>query len=176
MSRRPAMKGGHITRLAATCIGLWALMLTAMSCADTPLTDYVPENEAERGILARLIQYQESKIACDVGRYLDCFHEKGRFQFGRGTMVSKRELEKRLPGFWTELMSGNPTFYPMNREMVTGDYIRTGQFINPRIVVRQNTADIELTFTKFGWRLRQFMTMVREKEQWVIHRSAWETN
>ncbi len=159
-------------KICASC----AIMIWTLSCSSPSLKEYVPRNQGEKKIVSLLIQYQDAKINCDLDRYLACLHEKGKYHFGRGSMVSKNDLKKSLPDFWSELKSGNPAFYPMNREMVTGNFIRTGRFINPKIVIHQDTAEVTMTFTKLGWRLRHYISMRRENDQWLITRLDWETN
>jgi hypothetical protein len=70
-------------------------------------------------------QYQDAKINCNLDQFLACLQENGTFHFGRGFMLSKNELKESLPSFWAGLKSGSREFYPMNREMITGNYILT---------------------------------------------------
>ncbi len=128
-----------------------------MSCSGPSLEEYVSENSAEKEIILLLLEYQDAKINCDLDQLLACLHEKGKYHFGRGFMMSKSELKESLPSFWAGLKSGSRIAYPMNREMITGNYILTGRFYDPQIVVKQETAEVIVTFIKWGWRLRHYI-------------------
>ena len=156
------------------CLSSLIIILT-LSCSGPSLEEYVPKN-SEKKIIPLLIEYQDAKINCDLDQFLACLHEHGLYHFGRGFMVSKRELKESLPSFWAGLKSGSRIAYPMNREMITGNYILTGRFYDPQIVVKQETAEVIVTFIKWGWRLRHYILMAKENEQWLINRLDWETN
>ena len=147
-----------------------------LSCSGPSLTEYQPKNEEEKEIISLLIQYQDAKINCSLNQFLSCLHEKGEYHFGRGFMVSKNELEESLPSFWAGLKSGSRVVYPMNREMITGNYIITGRFYNPQIEFKQDAAEVIMTFMKWGWRLRHYISMIKENDQWLITRLDWEEN
>lgn len=164
-----------IRRKKIICLSLMILYLN-LSCSGPSLTEYVPKNEEEKEIIYLLIQYQDAKINCDLDQFLACLHEKGNFHFGRGFMLSKMELKESLPPFWAGLRSGSREFYPMNREMITGNYILTGRFFNPQIVINQESAEAIMTFMKWGWRLRHYISMIKQNDQWLITRLDWETN
>ena len=176
---KPAMTTGVILMMIHGSIKIclsYLILLSTLSCYGPSLTEYVPLNEEEKKIMSLLIQYQDAKTNCNLEKFLACLHEKGKYQFGRGSMVSKIELKRLLPGFWSELQSGNPAFYPINREMMTGNYIRTGRFLKPQITINRDTAEITMTFTKLGWRLKHYISMFREDDQWLINRLAWDMN
>lgn len=151
------------------------IFMLAFSCSNTSLKEYASENQQETEIVKILIQYQDAKNNFDLEKYLACLHNQGKYYFGGGQMVSKEELKKLLPNFWTRLQSGDRTFYPMSRESLNGNYFQSGEFINPQIVITQDTADVTVTFTKDGWRLKHYISMVRENNQWLIKRLDWET-
>ena len=155
---------------------LLILFSCALSCSGTPLTAYAPGNQDEKKIITLLLAYEDAKINCDLDRYLACLHEKGTFHFGRGYMVSKEQLRQYLPAFWAGLQSGSRIVYPMNREMITGNYVLTGRFYNPNIRIEHNTADVTMTFMKWGWPLRHFVSLHKEDDQWLITRLDWEEN
>ena len=152
------------------------LLIVVLACYGPSLETYTPANPDEAAIVSLLIQYQEAKVACDLEQYLDCLHEEGRYHFGRGIMATKAQLAEDLPGFWAGLKSGKRHFYPMNREMITGNYVRTGRLVGPEIDIRNGTAKVTVSFTKRGWRLRHYITLVKEKGRWWITRLDWETN
>jgi hypothetical protein len=153
-----------------------ALLAFAMACSGPSLQAYTPQDQTERDIIALLIQYQEAKMNCDLEAYLACLHEHGEYHFGRGTMASKQQLREWLPGFWAGLKTGNRKYYPMNREMITGNYILSGRFYNPDITVNEETAEARVLFMKWGWRLHHYISLVRENGQWRIVRLDWDTN
>ena len=93
-----------------------------ISCSGPSLEEYLPKVQEEKKIISLLIQYQDAKINCNLDQFLACLHENGVFHFGRGFMLSKNELKESLPSFWAGLKSGSREFYPMNREMITGNY------------------------------------------------------
>ena len=160
-----------------TKIFLPLLIITLSISRSGPLLEeYLPKNQEEKKIILLLIQYQDAKIYCDLDQFLACLYEKGNFHFGRGFMLSKKELKESLPSFWAGLQSGSPEFYPMNREMITGNYILTGRFFNPQIVINQESAEVIMTFMKWGWRLRHYISMIKQNDQWLITRLDWETN
>lgn len=152
------------------------ILLLALSCVGPSLTEYTPTNRQEREIITLLLQYQEAKINSDLEPFLACLHEKGQYHFGRGRMVSKEQLKKMLPEFWAGIKSGNRKHYPMNREMITGNYVITGRFYNPQITVNQETAEVRALFMKWGWRLHHYISMVKENDRWLIYRLDWDTN
>ncbi len=147
-----------------------------ISCSGPSLEEYLPKNQEEMKIISLLIQYQDAKINCNLDQFLSCLYEKGTFHFGRGFMLSKNELKESLPSFWAGLKSGSREFYPMNREMISGNYILTGRFFNPIIEINQEFAEVIVTFMKYGWRLRHFISMIKENDRWLITRLDWETN
>lgn len=147
-----------------------------IACSGPSLDEYLPNNQEEKKIISLLIQYQDAKINCNLEQYLACLHKKGLFHFGRGFMLSKKELKESLPPFWAGLKTGGREFYPTNREMITGNYILTGRFLNPRIVINQESAEVIVTFMKNGWRLEHFISMIKENDQWLITQLDWETN
>ena len=147
-----------------------------ISCSGPSLTEYVCNNKEEQKIISLLIKYEKAKVNCNLIQYLDCLHEKGTFQFGRGYMVSKKELEESLAEFWAGLQSGSPVVYPMNREMITGNYIISGRFYNPKIAIRLSTAEVTMTFIKWGWRQGHFVSLIKENGQWLISKLDWQEN
>ena len=146
------------------------------SCSRSPLTEHVPKNPEEKKIIDLLIRYQDAKINCNLERFMACLHEQGLYQLAGGSLISKNELKGRLPLFWAGLQSGSPAIYPINREMITGDYFRTGRFYDSQIVINGDTAHATVTFVKWGWHLDHYITMRREKDGWLILRLDWETN
>ena len=159
-----------------------ALCLTVLcfpiviSCSGPTLAEFVCNNKEEEKIISLLIKYEEAKMNCNLKQFLDCLHEKGTFQFGRGYMVSKKELEESLPAFWSGLQSGSPAVYPMNREMITGNYIISGRFYNPKIIIKRSTAEVTMTFIKWGWRQGHFVSMLKEDGKWLILKLDWHDN
>jgi hypothetical protein len=160
-----------------TKIFLLSLIISLnISCSNPSLEEYIPKNPDEKKIISLLIRYQEAKINCDLENFMVCLHDKGTFYFGRGVLLSKIELRESLPVFWDGLKSGSRQFYPINREMITGDYILTGRFYNPQIRINDESAEVVMTFMKWGWRLGHHISVVKENGQWLITKTDWETN
>ena len=147
-----------------------------LSCSGSALSEYAPRSAEEKEIVAVLIQYQNAKRHCDLESFLDCLHENGAYHFGRGYVLTKKELKENLPSFWAGLQSGSRSVYPMNREMITGNYIISGEFYNPQIVIDRDSAAVTMTFMKWGWRLKHYISLRKENKRWHIHRLDWEEN
>jgi len=152
------------------------LFSLTLSCSSPSLIEYVPKNQKEKSIIRILIQYEDAKNNYDLDRFFACLHERGLYNFAGGVMVSKEELRRLLPAFWFELKSNNPLIYPIGRESMSGNYIRTIRFFNPQIITNEDTANVTLTFIYLGWRRRHYVSMLRENDQWLITKLDWEQN
>ncbi|MCP4344194.1 MAG: nuclear transport factor 2 family protein [Desulfobacterales bacterium] len=138
------------------------------------MTEYVPENREQADIKSLLIQYRNAKNNFNLEQYLACLHDNGKYTYKSRRIVSKEQLKKELPVFWAGVKSGDQKFYPISRESLNGNYFRSGQFINPKIRVSKNTAEVTVTFTKWTWRLKHYISMVKENGHWLINRLDWE--
>lgn len=87
--------------------------LALFCCCDTPIDRYEPKSEDEKEILSVLIEYQNAKNNFDLDQLLSLMHEKGKFSFQCGLMVSKSDLKELLPGYWAEIKSGNSAVIPI---------------------------------------------------------------
>ena len=145
------------------------------ACSDTLLKDYVPAGPDEAEIMALLIQYQDARSHFDLDRYLSCLHDHGVYHHASRIMVSKKELAALLPDFWSQLQTGSRTFFPMCRENLSGNYFVRFHLINPCITVDQNAADVTVTYVNTGWRLKHYISLVKEYDRWLINRLDWET-
>lgn len=145
------------------------------ACSNTPMEDYVPKNREEAKILALLIQYQQVRKNFDLERYLGCLHDQGIYHHASRVMVSKKELSDLLPDFWVQLKRGNRSFFPMCRENLSGNYFVRFRLINPKIIIKQNTASITVIYLNTGWRLKHYISMIKENNRWLINRLDWET-
>ena len=160
----------------ATIIAPFLIFSLTVACSGTPLAEYQTRNRDEEEIKAVLLAYLDAKRQFDIERYLAYLHNQGHFHFECGKILSKTELGQLLPGFWADMRSGNPTFFPINRECITGDYFDSGRYVNPRMDVARDRAAVTLTFTVGWWRLNHYVLLVREKGEWVINRLDWEMN
>lgn len=155
----------------------YSLIITAVvifSGCDHSISEYRTENEDEREIISILIQYQDAKNKFDIKKLLSFLHDKGKFSFACGMMVSKAELKRVLPGFWAEMNSGKLGVVPMAHECLNGDYYKSGELKNPEIKINNNTAEATVRFTKrFSSSLLLYFSMVREKNHWMITRTEW---
>ena len=158
----------HLTMVISICVLMAA-------CTNTPLKDYVPKSTEEAQIVTLLIRYQEARIHFHVDRYLGCLHERGVYHHASRVMVTKQELTKLLPVFWDQLQQGNRSFFPMCRENLSGNYFVHFHLVNPRITVNQDTAEVVVTYVNTGWRLRHYISLVKEHNRWWINRLDWET-
>ena len=154
------------------------LLIVSMpiACSQISLSEYQTRNRAEEEIKTVLLEYLDAKQRFDIERYLACLHDRGRFHFECGRHLSKGELGQLLPGFWDDMRSGNPAFYPINRECITGDYFDTGRYVNPRMDVGDRIARVTLRFTVGWWGLNHYVSLVREDKGWLISRLDWEMN
>jgi hypothetical protein len=144
------------------------------SCGcDSSIEKYEPKTEDEKEIISVLIQYQDAKNRFDLKRLLSFLHENGEFSFQCGLMVSKAKLEKMLPGFWTEITTGNPSVFPMVHECINGDYYKSGKLNNPQIEINGNKAEATVLFKKGLSRVPQYFSMLRENDRWLITRTEW---
>ena len=163
--------------LYSKLIGLLAISLGFMicACANTSLEDYVPNNQAEADIVALLIRYQNARKNFDLESYLDCLHDQGVFHYASRIMVSKQQLSALLPEFWMQLQKGSRSFFPMCRENLSGNYFVSFRLANPKIIISQTTAEAVVTYVNTGWRLKHYISLIKENNQWLIIRLDWET-
>ena len=157
------------------CIGLVLFALAVDGClpGDVQLTEYRPKSKLEGEIVDVLIEYQDAKNRFDLERLMSLLHEKGEFSFQCGLMVSKTRLRELLPGFWAGIKSGKSAAFPMVHECVNGDYYKSGTLSNPEIEVHKDTAEATVLFTKGFSRVKQYFSMLREDNKWLITRTAW---
>jgi len=152
------------------------IFFLSAACSRTPLGEYQPRNQTEEEIKTVIVEYLDAKRRFDIVQYLAGLHNQGRFHFECGRIVSKAELGQLLPGFWAGMRSGDPTFYPINRECITGDYFDSGQYVDPRITMAGDRAEVTLTFTDGWWGLEHYVSLIKENDCWVISRLDWEMN
>lgn len=161
----------------AAGIMLILVTLGAQACfQNIPLVEYKPRNRSEQQIKTVLLEYLAAKQQFDIERYLACLRDGGRFHFECGRIVSKSELGQLLPRFWADLRSGNPAFYPINRECITGDYFDTGRYVNPLMTIDGDSARVVMKFTVGWWGLAHYVALVRTDNGWLINRLDWEMN
>ena len=146
------------------------------ACSGPTLSEYEAHSRAEAEIRDILLEYLAAKRIFDIERYLACLHDEGRYHFECGRIVTKAELAKLLPAFWADLRSGDPAFYPINRECITGDYFETGRYVNPRMRVDRDRAGVVLKFTVGWWGLHHQIALAKEGGRWLITGLDWEMN
>ena len=152
-----------------------AICIAICACSNTPMEDYVPKNNEEAKIVALLIQYRDARKTFDLERYLACLHDQGIYHHASRIMVSKKELSNLLPDFWAQLKRGNRLFFPMCRENLSGNYFVRFRLINPKITITQNSASVIVIYVNTGWRLKHYISMIKENNRWLINRLDWET-
>ena len=140
---------------------------------DTSIAKYAPQNQAEREILSLLMEYKEAKYSFEIDKLLPLLHDRGEFTFQCGQMVTKTELKEMLPGFWATLRSGDTAIIPLVHECINGDYYESGEFNNPVIEIRDNTARANVLFTHGVCRVMLYFTLCRENDRWLITRTEW---
>ena len=145
------------------------------SCSDVPINEYQPKNQKETEIVALLKKFLEAKNQYDLDKYLSTLHEEGMFQFRGGIMISKKDVARRLPGFWKELNEGVGSIRLITHEEVTGDNFTDGRFVDPRITITGDTSETTVKFLGSWW-LREdlYLSLVKENGQWLIKRLEWE--
>ena len=160
------------TRLA--CVFL-TIALPVFSCGES-ISEYAPGNSDEKEIIATLVQYQDAKNSFDIIRLIPLLHEDGIFSFECGRMVSKSELKEALPRLWAEIQSGDQTVIPLVHECINGDYVKSGDLSNPRIEIKNDTAEATVKFTSGFCRLPLYFSLLRESDRWLIIRTEWGQN
>ena len=152
-----------------------ASLLLILSCSNTPLEKYAPQSDEEARIFEVLVDYQQARQDFDLQGYLSCLHEHGRYNYASRVMVSKRELSVLLPEFWDGLRAGRRSFYPMCRENLSGNYFVGFHLTNPQMAITQNTAKVVVTYANAGWRLKHYISLIKDHQRWWINRLDWET-
>ncbi len=96
--------------------------IAMFACQNTSIDTYQPKSLEESRIIDVIKQYQNSRNAFNLDLYLACLHPDGKFSFIGSHILSKPDLEKKLPGLWEQLQSGDVTVFPFMRESITGDF------------------------------------------------------
>ena len=163
------------THLANALIAV-AIIVCISSCTGTTLNEYPSKSQDETAIIAVLKQYQNAKNQLDITGYLAVLHPEGEFMLGGDQLVSKERLEADLPVFWERLRSSDPSFYPISRESMNGNYCASGTFIDPEITIADEKAEVIMTFSKGFWHIDQLVRLRREQGRWWIDRLDWVQN
>ena len=161
-------------RLTILCTAV--IFQATVACSSPGLKDYPVKNQDEKAIIDLLKQYETAKTQFDVDGYLSVLHPEGRYMLGGDTLVSKQRLERHLPEFWEKLRGYDPGFFPITRESVNGNYFELGGFVNPKIRIAGDAAQVTMTFSKGFWHLDQMVSLRREMGRWWIDRLDWEQN
>ena len=157
-------------------ISVLSLILVCIGCSRTDLADYQSDNRSEAEIKAVLLEHLKAKRQFDIERYLAGLHEDGRYHFECGRLLSKADIGDLLPKFWDHMQSGDPSFYPINRECITGDYFDYGRYVDPRMEISGESARVTLSFTVGWWSQEHYVSLVKVNERWMINRLDWGMN
>lgn len=165
---------GDLSRPFPVC-SVMAVCCILLACTGTPLDEYAAKNREEAIVLSLLMEYQDARAAFDLERYLACLHENGTYHHACRVMVSKTRLRQLLPQFWADLQTGDRKFFPMSRENLSGNYFVDFRLVDPKITLHRDRAAVTATYVNRGWRLKHYITMIRENGYWRINRLDWET-
>ncbi len=155
---------------------LTLIAIVISSCCDISITKYEPKNQDEKEIISVLVQYQDAKSRFDLEKMLSYLDDHGEFSFECGLMVSKTRLKELLPGFWSEIRSGNSAVIPLVHECINGNYYKEGHLNNIQIEINDDKAEVEALFTKGVCRVPFYLSMHRGNDQWLITRTEWGDN
>ncbi len=139
------------------------------------IDQYRPQNEDESQIITLLMKFHKAKTECDLEKYLSCLSDEGEFMFGGAIMVSKKELRKMLPAFWSDLKPNRLNSIPSSREELNGNFF-LGTFYDPLIEVTKDTANAVITVVTpvTRWKTRLFLEFQRCQSHWKINRFKWD--
>ncbi len=93
---------------------------------------------------------------------------------GGGLTVSKKELEKLLPKFWSDLKTGNMLSLPSSRESLNGNFF-DGILYDPVITLEGDNAKAAVTFVTptIRWKTTMFLNFQKYQGAWLINRLEW---
>jgi hypothetical protein len=155
----------------ALCLGVLVFGMSSGKSLDR----YVPGDIEEKQLIELIREFHSARKDYDPKRYLSCLSESGRFMFAGSPMLLKKDLEKRLPGFWADLKSGNMTARAFSRESLNGNFL-DGDFYDPVIRIEGRKAHAELKFVAsiLRWTRRLFLDFEKTDGRWLISRLEWE--
>ncbi len=141
----------------------------------TRIDRYQAQNKEESQIIKLLLLFNEAKNEYHLENYLSCLSDKGRFMFGGSIMVSKKELKKLLPSFWSNLRSNRLMSVPSSREELNGNFF-AGAFYDPVIKISNGNAKATLTFMTpvTRWTTKLFLDLQKYNDSWKIVRLEWD--
>lgn len=141
----------------------------------SPIDRYRSKSEDESQIIELLIMFQKARMEYHLDNYLSCLSDEGTFMFGGSIMVSKKELKKLLPSFWSDLRSNRLKSTPSSREELNGNFF-VGGFYDPVIKVSKDKAKSIITFVTpvTRWTTKLFLNFQRYNDSWKITRLEWD--
>lgn len=155
-------------------LGILGVGLYAMG-SGTSIDQYRPTSRDESRIIDLLARFQKAKKQYNLEAYLSCLADQGQFMFAGTRMVSKQELEQRLPSFWARIKAGGPGAAPSSREELNGNYL-DGAFYDPVIEIHPPHARAVLTFATpvVKWKTKLFLKFRKDRDSWKISRFEWD--
>ena len=152
---------------------LWSC-IALIACQNTSIDAYQPKTLDERGAIDVIKQYRNSRNAFDLDQYLACLHPDGKFSFMGDHILSKPDLEKKLPRFWERLHSEDAAIFPLMRESITGDFFDNWRFDDIGITINDSTAEVTVICNS-SWVCKQLhiISMVKEDGDWRIFETSW---
>ncbi|MCP4020445.1 MAG: hypothetical protein GY729_01265 [Desulfobacteraceae bacterium] len=153
--------------------GLGIVVLSMFS--GTHIDKYIPQSSDEAKIITLITKFHTAKKEYDIETYLSCLSDDGTFMFGGSPMVSKRELRKRLPGFWSDLKSGDMLTRAFSRESLSGNFL-DGDLYDPVIKIDSKNANAAVKFITplLRWRTMLFLHFQKDNDAWQITRFQWD--
>ena len=167
------MKKKFLFLLSSSLSIVFALVFAYSS--ETPIKEYIPQNQDEADIIDLLGEFQTAKQQYDLVKYLSCLDENGTYMFSGHLMVSKQEFSTLLPDFWKGLKTNDAHIKPMCRENLNGNFFR-GSFFNSIISVKNDIAKVTVTFQTpiIRWRTLLFLNLIRKNGRWLISQYEWD--
>ncbi|MCG8475565.1 MAG: hypothetical protein MI784_08840 [Cytophagales bacterium] len=155
----------------ASCLGVLIFGLSK----GKPIDQYMPRDPEEKQLIDLIKKFHRARAEYNPENYFSCLSESGRFMFSGSPMLSKKELEKRLPGFWTDLKSGNMTTRAYSRESLNGNFL-DGNFFDPVIRIEGRKAHAVLKFITpiLRWQTMLFLDFEKADKGWLITRFEWD--
>lgn len=160
--------------IISVVIALLAIALFGMY-SGTRIDRYIPKNDEEAQIVTLLNTFQKAKKEYNLETYLDCLSDKGEFMFGGSILVSKKELKKLLPPFWTDRRTNHIKTRPSSREELNGNFF-DGILYDPIITVTKDKAKAIVTFVTpiIRWKTKLFLDFRKHNGVWQISRFEWD--
>ena len=162
-------------RIVIACVlsTIAAVLFFALT-SGTPIDRYQPRPPDEQQILTLIKRFHSAGQTRNLTVYSDCLSDGGQFMLGSTRMLSKDELMRALPGFWSDLALKNAAG-PVSRESMTGAWLK-GDLYDPVIKITGRTADAAVKFVVPGsrWTIVWFLGFENTRGRWQVSRSEWD--